>query len=846
MRTNLLKSIFLIAIACLSSIATYAHDFEVDGIYYEITNSTNKEVCVTYKGSYSSQSYSGYVEIPETVTYSGTTFSVTSIGDEAFNECSGLTSITIPESITSIGEDAFYECTGLTSITIPNSVTSIGEYAFSDCSGLTRITIPESVTSIGLVAFSGCNGLTSIKVESGNSVYDSRDNCNAIIETATNTLITGCKRTIIPNSVTIIGDGAFFDCDGLTSITIPNSITRIGVGAFENCYGLTRVIIPNSVISIGDGAFIESVNLSNLTIGNSVTSIGAEAFADCNLTSITIPSSVTKIGNEAFSYNGELTNIVVESGNTVYDSRENCNAIIETATNTLIAGSKNTIIPNSITNIGVGAFAAINITSIEIPNSVTSIGDDAFCECDALTKVYSYAKVPPTCGEYVFDYNTKSNCILYVPKDTKSAYMNAVEWSDFVNIEEIELNRFTIADIEVRPGKSFTFLVELINEDAISGFQCDIYLPEGITAELYEDEYDIVLTDRKTSSHSISSALQPDGSIRVAVFSSKSKAFLGNDGAIFEIMLLASEDLQDGTQIAVKNIVLATPELTQFTPADITANVILKKYILGDANGDETVNITDAVGVVNTILGNEPASFVFDAADVVADGTINITDAIGVVNIILNGQPTPTALAQQPIKATLSATTASNKFYIEDFSIEAGESKEIAILLTNDVAFSGFQSDIYLPEGLSVYQEDDEYIFDLSSRATRSHSISSARQADGAYRIACFSSSSKDIKENEGELVYFTVIADDDFSGTHTITVKNTIFTQSDLTQYNLEETTATVTGSNIQAIEDIIADEDANAPVEYYNMQGIRVENPKNGIFIRRQGKKVEKVIFK
>ena len=181
--------------------------------------------------------------------------SVTSIGSSAFRDCSGMTSITIPNSVTSIGDFVFYNCSGLTSINIPDGVTSIGDYAFYNCSGLTSITIPKSVTSIGKKVFLDCDELQSIQVDVNNTIYDSRNNCNAIIEKATNKLILGCYTTIIPNSVTSIGESAFSYCSRLTSITIPNSVTSIGDRAFSGCSGLTSITISNSVTRIEGEAF---------------------------------------------------------------------------------------------------------------------------------------------------------------------------------------------------------------------------------------------------------------------------------------------------------------------------------------------------------------------------------------------------------------------------------------------------------------------------------------------------------------------------------------------------------------------------------------------------------------
>ena len=283
--------------------------------------------------------------------------SVTSIGNYAFSDCDGLISITIPDSVTSIGDSVFSGCESLTSIIIPDSVTSIGDHAFYNCSSLTSITIPDSVTSIGYRAFSRCDSLASISVDENNQVYDSRNNCNAIIEKSTNTLISGCKNSVIPDSVTSIGESAFCYCESLTNITIPDSVTSIGDYAFSDCDSLISIIIPNSVTSIGYSAFEYCDKLTSITIPDSVTSIDNYVFYDCNsLTSITIPNSVTSIGNYAFS---------------------NCDSLISIT------------IPDSVTSIGDGAFSSCDsLTSIVIPDSVTSISYDVFESCNSLKTVF--------------------------------------------------------------------------------------------------------------------------------------------------------------------------------------------------------------------------------------------------------------------------------------------------------------------------------------------------------------------------------------------------------------------------------------------------------------------------
>ena len=308
---------------------------------------------------------------------------VKTIGEWAFINCSGLTSLTVGNSVTSIGNYAFDGCSGLTSLAIPSSVTSIGDGAFYNCSGLTSLAIPSSVTSIGEQAFSSCNALESITVDNANTYYDSRGGCNAIIETSSNTLVAGCKNTVIPSSVTSIGYGAFYNCSGLTSVTIPSSVTSIGDDAFRGCSGLTSLAIPNSVTSIGGFAFSGCSGLTSLTIPESVTSIGDYTFSGCSgLTSLTIPESVTSIGEYAFTF---------------------CRGI----------------------------------TSVSIPGSVASIGQRSFYGCSDLISIKVSLTRPVAISDVFLDVD-KTNCTLYVPKGTAMMFMSAPEWSEFVNIVEFE------------------------------------------------------------------------------------------------------------------------------------------------------------------------------------------------------------------------------------------------------------------------------------------------------------------------------------------------------------------------------------------------------------------------
>ena len=426
-----------------------ANTVEIEGIYYELISKAKQ---ATVKGAVST---SGSVVIPASVFYEGVEYSVSSIGSEVFKGRS-LTSVTIPNSVTSIGENAFQGCSGLTSVhisdiaawcrisfgsgyanplncahhlylgdeeikdlVIPNGVTCIERCAFWGCSGLTSVTIPSSVTSIGSSAFYGCSGLTAVHISDiGAWCKISFVQSSNPLSLARHLFLNGeeVKDLEIPNSVTSIGSSAFYGCTGLTSVTIGNSVTSIGNGAFYNCSGLTSVNIGNGVTSIGSSAFSGCSGLTSLIFGSSLTSIGNNAFCECSgLTSVIFPNSVTDIGCEAFRGCSGLTSVTI---------------------------------PNSVTLIRDYSFGWCNaLTSITIGSEVNTIGTQAFTNCPELTDVYCYAENVPNMKltDYLSIFYTDAfygslieYATLHVPTQSIDAYKSKEPWKNFKEIIAID------------------------------------------------------------------------------------------------------------------------------------------------------------------------------------------------------------------------------------------------------------------------------------------------------------------------------------------------------------------------------------------------------------------------
>ena len=778
-----------------------AYDFEIDGIYYNINNN---EASVTWGWDYGS--YGGSVVIPATVTYNGTTYPVTSIDESAFNDCRFLTNIDIPNSVTSIGNWAFYNCLGLTNIDIPNSVMSIGSYAFEGttwyenqpnglmyaglvaykykgtmpnntniilkdgtvgiaayafdgCSSMTFVSIPNSVTSIGDYAFSGCSGLANVSIPNsvttigenafnGTAWYENQpnglvyiglvaykykgtmpNNTNIILKDGTVGICSyafgNCRNltsVTIPNTVTYIGNNAFYGCsefssvnisdisswcnisfeDGtanplyyanhlylngteITNLTVPSSVTSIGNNAFYGYTALTSVTIPNSVTSIGSSAFYGCSGLTSVSVPNSVTSIGRFAFNGCSgLASVTIPNSVTSIGRLAFrgcsglssvnisdiyswcniSFGDETANPLFYAGHLYLNGTEITNLSLPSSVTSIsnyafynCTGLTSVTIPNSVTSIGYSAFCnCTGLTSVTIPNSVTSIDNSAFSNCTKLKDVYCYIGNPSdvTLGSSAFGLN-----------DT---------W------------RYALRTLYVPTGSSATYQ------------SSDWYNYFGSFVEI------------------------------------------GTGGIVTSIEL----DKTTATVIEGQSLQLTATVM----PEDATNKV------LNWATSNAAVATVDGNGLVTAI----------------APGSATIT-----------ATTTDRSNLSALCTITVKGISADNYLSMGDTTVMHGETIVIPVKMTNEASIISFQTDIFLPEGLELMQEDGEYIIDPSERMTRTHSIMSNEVSNGAIRVLCYSSNYKPFTGNSGDdLFYITVKVADNAEGDYTIQLKNTLLTNTD------------------------------------------------------------------
>lgn len=667
--------------------------FKTGGISYQVISVNPLEVQVYSKDEYPrepavSQGRVGHIDIPSNVKGpDGRNYSVTRIGQCAFLSCHGIRSVSIPESVTAIEQSAFASCTGLTKIVIPNSVTMIDQGAFYNCSSLqsatlsksmTRIdhslfsgcsslksfvipntikeigfevfegctslqsmTIPASVTNIDYGLFYGCTSLTSITVEEGNTVFDSRNGCNGIIETKKNELIVGCKFTTIPSSVTSIGTHAFFGCKNLTSYQVPSSVTNIEYNAFRNCENLSSIYISRSVVSIGE-----------------------KVFENCS----------------------SLSSIIVDRDNKKYDSRENCNAIIDTQKNELVAGCKSTIIPPSVTIIGGWAFAGSGITTITIPNTVKSIGKEAFVDCQSL-KTITIPNSIDKIEDHTFAY-CQQLYSLVIPNSVQSLGVGFIYSCDNLNIQSYMINPpafnpgggikkkkvfvpyGTKNRYESTPGWNLLKIIEAIEDNGIcysltgenTAAVCGEIIPQNeteipesmtidgknlavasIAEEGFKGNTDLTLICIPASIEQIGENAFAGCSSLKAIYSyNENPIALGSDKAMVRTRADGDDKLASTVfaQVDKETCILYVPKNSgsKYLSADGWSefqNIVeMESAIPGDANNDGKVSNEDINAISDYIMEGKTESFIFKNADVNGDKKLNAADIVILVNMI--------------------------------------------------------------------------------------------------------------------------------------------------------------------------------------------------------------------
>ena len=552
--------------------------------------------------------------------------SVTRIGEFTFSGCESLKSITIPDGIEWICQHTFARCTSLTSVIIPDSVTSIDTSAFSDCTSLKSITIPDSVTSIDSSAFKDCKSLTSIKIpDSVTSIESSTfENCTSLtsikipdsvtsIESSTFENCTSLTSIAIPNSVTSIESSAFYGCKSLTSVTIPDSVTSIGDYTFDYCTSLASVTIPDSVTRIGEGAF-GSTSLTSITIPDGVTSIGDYTFASCtSLTSITIPDSVTSIGEGAFRDCTNLTSITIPDSVASIEKR----AFRDCTNLTSIT------IPDSIASIGESTFEnCTSLTSITIPNSVTSIGDYTFNNCKSLT-IITIPDSVTSIGDYTFR-NCTSLTSITIPDSVTSIGECAFMYCENLTIygykntaaEEYALNN-GFGFINLAEERTLTDKATSISVSGVVNSNADLNVSKlENTYEKSVATYDITLQKDGI-------AIQPDGAITIKIPSDVKDCkvmWLKDDGTAEDM----NAEYTDGCYV------FTTDHLSVY------ALVLNKTILTGDANQDGIVNINDVTYLQMHIAGNkntDGSAFIdetnkqlFNCVDMNKDGKLSVAD----------------------------------------------------------------------------------------------------------------------------------------------------------------------------------------------------------------------------
>ena len=705
-------------------------------------------------------SYAGEYNVPD---------GISKIVGYAFHECRDLTSITIPQSVSNFGLYAFASF-NIRSITINNPNPST--IAFEDPSSLgyslesCTLYVPQGSRN-AYVADGRWDRFSSIKEDPLGYSIISEDEATCMLWTTSPESCMGdivVPATKIINSktytVTAIADRAFCGCQDLISVYLPETLKTIGESNFYQCDNLVSVNLPESVEEVGTASFYASPKLTS-TIYNSkifahlpqsysghysiqsgITKIINFAFAGCNeLTSVDIPNTVTKIGSLAFQGCENLERVSFPESVTEIEGLSfwGCSGLTEPIYNSHMFVKLPTSheglysVPEGTSTIIAYAFHECDaLTSITVPSSIRSLEIYAFASPN-IESITIQNPNPSSISVFEADssFELLNSCTLYVPKGSKALYEADGRWKAFASIEEYTEKpdyEFTAEDITARKGRITMLPVSMNNVGGIISFQCDISLPEGVSVHQENGTYAFEKSDRFDGTHSLSSALQTDGKIRVISYSSANHAYAGNDGVLFSIPVEVSEDLTDDSEVtlSISNIKLSIGEtMKSYTPKDVNTKItVARKYTPGDVNDDGEFTILDASMVIAYVLGRDPLNGIKEAADVNEDGEITVLDASIVVSYVLNGRPVNgAAKANALVKNTQASEQAAIRF----------EDGKAYVSIPDASRFVAGQLALSLPEGTQIAS------ISLVGENADNHSLAWQRGDHGVINVATYS-----------------------------------------------------------------------------------------------------------
>ncbi|MBQ7205402.1 MAG: leucine-rich repeat protein [Muribaculaceae bacterium] len=811
---HLLK-LLLLLMALLMPAISAAHDFEVDGIYYNRTSSSTVEV--TYK-NVNDYSYSGEVVIPSVVTYNSVDYTVTAIGDSAFFG-SDIRKVTIPESVTCIGLRAFVDCDRLDVVTcLPIVPPSMNESFDSHIACPPFFVVDPDFNDEfddHLLLYVSSMAYESYKNQNEQYNYFSYILGYDWEKTAPPTVeedfdysfdrLVGCSVELTPSE----------DCEIYYDVSIYSSSGPWWGNSWmlwcqnELYISAIYICIPTH-FSFKACAIAEGKLPSDLVYATDDEGIWPSYVASFDFYDAGVYYSYVNDNEVCVTFGGYYDPCGGEKNRLRYDYM----VYHEYYSDDLVIPSH--IGDYTVTRIGQDACAdCVNLNSITIPATIYSI-DYAFDYCPNLTAIICLGTQPPMCEEQGMGFSGENyqNVTLYVPQSAIDAYRNAPIWCNFQNIVGVnDDNYLSMEDVEAFRGDTIVVPVALTNEADIISFQTDIFLPDGLELLQEDGEYIIDPSDRMTRTHSIVSNDVSNGAVRVLCYSSNYKPFTGESGDdLFYLTVKVADDAEGDYAIQLKNTLLTTSDFEELVAPDVSGTVHVKSYMPGDANGSGTVTVTDVVVASQYVLEMNPHPFIFEAADVNFDGTITVTDVSRIAWIVLN----PTLSAPMRASALLNN---GDRMSGESVIILPGETRKVSIALDNKMDYTAFQLDLNLPEGLSASN------FAVTDRAVN-HAFDVSMLADGNTRALCYSPTLKGLGGHEGALLTFDVTAAGLVEGD--ITVDGIELVTVDCQTVKLD--TFTIGVNNSSAINEVTNGK-AVAHVDYFNLAGQQLTEPVEGV---------------